>query len=45
MKLDSFHHIAVICSDKTAALEFYHEKLSFRIIRERTFGRRRMTER
>ena len=34
MKLGVIHHIAVICSDKTAALEFYHEKLGFRIIRE-----------
>ena len=34
MKLGVIHHIAVICSDKSAALEFYHEKLGFRIIRE-----------
>ena len=34
MKLGVIHHIAVICSDKAAALEFYHEKLGFRIIRE-----------
>ena len=34
MKLGVIHHIAVICSDKSAALEFYHEKLGFRIIQE-----------
>ena len=34
MKLGVIHHIAVICSEKAAALEFYHEKLGFRIIRE-----------
>ena len=34
MKLGTIHHVAVICSDKAAALEFYHEKLGFRVIRE-----------
>ncbi len=32
MKLDVIHHIAVICSDKDAALHFYHEILGFPII-------------
>ena len=30
----TIHHIAIICSDKEAALEFYHLKLGFPIIRE-----------
>ena len=34
MKLNSIHHIAVICSDKDTALNFYHNKLGFRILRE-----------
>ena len=34
MKLDTIHHIAIICSDKDAALEFYCEKLGFPVIRE-----------
>ncbi len=34
MKLTSIHHIAIICSDKKSALEFYHQKLGFPIIRE-----------
>ncbi len=34
MKLGEIHHIAVICSDKDAALAFYHDKLGFPIIRE-----------
>ena len=34
MKLNAIHHIAVICSDKGAALEFYHTKLGFPVIRE-----------
>ena len=34
MKLNRFHHIAVICSDKDTALNFYHNKLGFRILRE-----------
>ena len=28
------HHIAVICSDKSRALEFYQDKLGFPVIRE-----------
>ena len=28
------HHIAIICSDKEAALAFYNQKLGFPIIRE-----------
>ena len=31
--MDSIHHIAIICSDKDRALEFYHQKLGFPIIR------------
>ena len=34
MELNTIHHIAVICSDREAALDFYHEKLGFAIIRE-----------
>ena len=34
MKLDTIHHVAVICSDKAAALRFYHELLGFSIVRE-----------
>ena len=34
MKLNRIHHIAVICSDKDTALNFYHNKLGFRILRE-----------
>ena len=33
MKLNSIHHIAIICSDKDAALHFYHDSLGFPIIR------------
>lgn len=33
MNLNTIHHIAVICSDKEAALDFYHKKLGFPIIR------------
>ena len=33
MKLNTIHHIAVLCSDKDQALAFYHEKLGFEIIR------------
>lgn len=33
MTLNAIHHIAVICSDKDAALDFYHNKLGFPIIR------------
>ena len=32
--MNTIHHIAVICSDKSAALEFYCEKLGFPVIRE-----------
>ncbi len=32
--LNTIHHIAVICSDKDEALDFYHTKLGFPIIRE-----------
>ena len=31
--LNAIHHIAIICSDKEAALTFYHEKLGFPIVR------------
>ena len=34
MKLSAIHHIAVICSDKEAALDFYANKLGFPIVRE-----------
>lgn len=34
MEMNMIHHIAVICSDKDKALEFYHQKLGFPIIRE-----------
>lgn len=34
MKLNSIHHIAVICSDYNKAKEFYIEKLGFEMIRE-----------
>ncbi len=33
MTLNTIHHIAIICSDKEAALHFYHEVLGFPIIR------------
>ena len=33
MKLDEIHHIAIICSDKDAALDFYVNKLGLSIIR------------
>ncbi len=33
MKLNSIHHIAIICSDRDAALHFYHDLLGFPIIR------------
>ena len=32
--MNAIHHIAVICSDKEAALDFYVKKLGFPIIRE-----------
>lgn len=34
MEFNRIHHIAVICSDKDTALEFYHGKLGFQILRE-----------
>ncbi len=34
MNLTLIHHIAIICSDKEAAMAFYHQKLGFSIIRE-----------
>lgn len=34
MKLNRIHHIAVICSDREAALDFYVRKLGFPILRE-----------
>lgn len=34
MNLNTIHHIAIICSDKDTALDFYHNKLGFPIIRE-----------
>ena len=33
MNLHTIHHIAIICSDKDIALDFYHKKLGFPIIR------------
>ena len=33
MTLNTIHHIAIICSDKNAALHFYHDILGFPIIR------------
>ena len=32
--MNTIHHIAIICSDKGAALHFYHDLLGFPIIRE-----------
>lgn len=34
MHINILHHIAVICSDKESALEFYVNKLGFSVIRE-----------
>ena len=34
MPINTIHHIAVICSDKEAALDFYVNKLGFPIVRE-----------
>ena len=34
VKLDSIHHIAIICSDKNKSIEFYSNKLGFSVIRE-----------
>lgn len=31
--MTTIHHIAIICSDKDAALEFYNEKLGFPVVR------------
>ena len=31
--MNTIHHIAIICSDKDAALEFYNQKLGFPIVR------------
>lgn len=33
MNLNAIHHIAIICSDKDAAVDFYHNKLGFPVIR------------
>jgi len=33
MTMNTIHHIAIICSDRDAALHFYHEILGFPIIR------------
>ena len=33
MQLNTIHHIAIICSDKDTAVDFYVNKLGFRIIR------------
>lgn len=32
--MNTIHHIAIICSDKNAALYFYHDLLGYPIIRE-----------
>ena len=32
--MNTIHHIAIICSDKEAALRFYHDLLGFPILRE-----------
>lgn len=34
MIMNTIHHIVIICSDKEAALHFYHDLLGFPIIRE-----------
>ena len=34
MTLNQIHHIAIICSDKDAALHFYRDILGFPVIRE-----------
>lgn len=34
MNLSSIHHIAIICSDRETALDFYHNKLGFQVVRE-----------
>ena len=33
MLLNTIHHIAIICSDKDKALDFYVNKLGFPVIR------------
>ena len=33
MNLNAIHHIAIICSDKDAAVDFYVNKLGFPVIR------------
>ena len=34
MRLDTIHHIAILCSDYRTAKAFYAEKLGFPVIRE-----------
>ena len=34
MRLDTIHHIAILCSDYRTAKAFYAEKLGFQVIRE-----------
>ncbi len=34
MTLDSIHHIAIICSDKDRAVDFYCNKLGLSVVRE-----------
>ena len=34
MKMMNIHHIAIICSEREAALDFYSRKLGFPVIRE-----------
>ena len=34
MKLNTVHHIAVLCSDREAALDFYVRKLGFSVLRD-----------
>ena len=34
MNLDTIHHVAIICSDRAAALRFYHELLGLPVVRE-----------
>ncbi len=34
MPFNSIHHIAIICSDKDAAVDFYCNKLGFPVVRE-----------
>ena len=37
MKLDTIHHVALICSDYQASRHFYVDLLGFEIIRENYF--------